>query len=495
MKKKRIITVIVFYLFAVCGFSQNSWYVSEFGNDNTGNGTEENPWATITFAMDENFVIDGDTIHIAGKITGDGDPESGIQVFKDLIFKGIDKETSIIEADFSASSATGRVLTIWDIAEVKLINLTIKNGYFNANSFQQGAGILNWGNLSLENCIVMDNYCENEFLGGGIYNQFGSLFLNNTYVQSNFSMFGGAGLVSEGGNVIIENTSFALNFTQQNLAGGGAIYITDNANVSISNCTLYFNLMGLNSFGAGIYIKADDGDINIDIVNTTIADNEAGAGSAGIGIYVENETSNNVNLTLKNCIVSNGTSNNFGQNGDVFTDRTNTLCRDASLPDGGVNGNIDNANPLIETFMNHGGLTPTCSIAEASPAVNAGTDVGAPETDQRGYPRNGITDMGSFEFQLNTGISKKTELSISEIYPNPTSGIANLIVADTYSDIEIELFDYFGKKVKVGFIRTLPGKIEIDLSDHPNGIYFLKIISSDGKSFETLKIIVDSHRQ
>jgi hypothetical protein len=102
--------------------------------------------------------------------------------------------------------------------------------------------------------------------------------------------------------------------------------------------------------------------------------------------------------------------------------------------------------------------------------------------------------MGSFEFQLNTGISKKTELSISEIYPNPTSGIVNLIVANNYSDIKFELYNYSGKKMKVGFIETIPGKIQIDLSDQPNGIYFLKIISADGKLADSLKIVVVSNR-
>jgi hypothetical protein len=248
--------------------------------------------------------------------------------------------------------------------------------------------------------------------------------------------------------------------------------------------------MGLNSFGAGIYIKADNGDIIVDILNTTIADNEAGAGSGGIGIYIDNEASNNVNLTLKNCIVSNGTSDNFGQNGDAIIDRTYTLCRDASLPDGGVNGNIDNANPMIETFMNHGGLTPTCSIAEPSPAVNAGIDEGAPETDQRGFPRYEVTDMGSFELQLNTGLLEKAELSVIELYPNPTSGVVNVITDHIYSDIKFELFDFSGKEMKGNFIEIKRGQMQIDLSDKPDGIYFLKITSSDGKLFETVKIVV-----
>jgi len=492
MKNRRFIITYLLCLITVQGFSQNSWYVSENGNDITGTGSEVNPWATITNAMDESFVVDGDSINIIGTLTNDVMSEFGIQIFKDLVFIGVAKETSIIQADIAVSSATGRVLTIWDVAEVKLINLTIRNGYFDANSFQSGAGILNWGNLTIENCIVMDNYCENSFLGGGIYNQFGTLILSNTYIHSNFSMFGGAGMVTEGGSVIIEKSSFALNFTQQNLAGGGAIYITDAADVSITNSTLYFNLLGLNSFGAGVFIKADDGDISVDIVNTTIADNEAGDGSFGHGIYIDNETLNNVSLTLLNCIISNGNSENYGQNGSgiISIERTNTLSSDASLQDGGINGNINNSNPMIETFMDHGGLTPTCSIGETSPAVNIGNDEGAPDTDQRGFPREGITDMGSFEFQLNTAISEKRDISIVDLYPNPASGIVNIIFYTHYSNIEYEMYDCSGNNLKVNFVEITPRHIQIDLSDMPNGIYFLKMVSQDSKLSESVKIVV-----
>lgn len=60
------------------------------------------------------------------------------------------------------------------------------------------------------------------------------------------------------------------------------------------------------------------------------------------------------------------------------------------------------------------------------------------------------------------------------IYPNPTKGIVNLSIADHIELNEIVLFDMSGK-----MIRTIPvikqEQFEIDLSDLPKGIYFVKV--------------------
>ena len=354
---------------------------------------------------------------------------------------------------------------------MKLINLTIRHGYFDAFSSQFGAGILNWGHLTLENCIVATNHCDNELLGGGIFNQFGTLIMNNTYVHSNFSVFGGAGMVTEGGTVTIENSSFALNFTQQNLSAGGGIYITDAANVSITNSTFYYNMLGENSFGGGICVIADDGDINLDILNTTIADNEAGIGSHGKGIFIDNQTTNSVNLTLKNCIVSNSNSGNFAQNGSgtITVNRTHTICKDESLPDGGTNGNLDNTDPLIVTFLDHGGLTPTSAIAETSPAINTGTDDGAPLTDQRGFARDGITDIGSYEYQSTVNININNKPNIV-IYPNPARNYI-CIKLDNEIISSVNITDISGKTIHT----TNSNENIINISNLAAGAYFLKI--------------------
>ena len=91
----------------------------------------------------------------------------------------------------------------------------------------------------------------------------------------------------------------------------------------------------------------------------------------------------------------------------------------------GVNGNRVGVNPLLDSagLQDHGGPTPTIALRHDSPAINAGNNAlavdseGAPlEFDQRGagFPRkvHGKVDVGAFEVQnvppvlaANTGIT------------------------------------------------------------------------------------------
>ena len=53
---------------------------------------------------------------------------------------------------------------------------------------------------------------------------------------------------------------------------------------------------------------------------------------------------------------------------------------------------------MLFALANNGGYTETCALATNSPAINAGADVSAPPTDQRGYVRAGTSDIGSYEY-------------------------------------------------------------------------------------------------
>ena len=57
-------------------------------------------------------------------------------------------------------------------------------------------------------------------------------------------------------------------------------------------------------------------------------------------------------------------------------------------------------NPLLVQLGNFGGDTNTFALFFTSTAINAG-DASAPHRDQRGYLRNGQSDIGAFEFQGN----------------------------------------------------------------------------------------------
>jgi hypothetical protein len=66
-----------------------------------------------------------------------------------------------------------------------------------------------------------------------------------------------------------------------------------------------------------------------------------------------------------------------------------------------VASDITNTNALLGPLQNNSGPTLTHPLLPGSPAIDAGTGVGAPSVDQRGFPRpsgNGV-DIGACEFR------------------------------------------------------------------------------------------------
>ena len=80
---------------------------------------------------------------------------------------------------------------------------------------------------------------------------------------------------------------------------------------------------------------------------------------------------------------------------------------------------------------------------------------------------------------LSSGINNY-ETPVFKIYPNPTTGILNV---RGYGIESIEIIDFTGRSLKYF------GTLTIDLSDHPKGIYFVKIRTIE--SVITRKIIVE----
>ncbi len=53
------------------------------------------------------------------------------------------------------------------------------------------------------------------------------------------------------------------------------------------------------------------------------------------------------------------------------------------------------ADPQPQNLADNGGPTMTIAIPQGSPAINAGSNTGAPSSDQRGYTRDGQCDIGA----------------------------------------------------------------------------------------------------
>jgi hypothetical protein len=70
-----------------------------------------------------------------------------------------------------------------------------------------------------------------------------------------------------------------------------------------------------------------------------------------------------------------------------------------SLGNSTVVGTPITIDPNLGPLQNNGGPTMTMALASTSAAIDAGSSIGAPATDQRGCPRNvGLApDIGAYE--------------------------------------------------------------------------------------------------
>lgn len=89
-----------------------------------------------------------------------------------------------------------------------------------------------------------------------------------------------------------------------------------------------------------------------------------------------------------------------------------------------------------------------------------------------------------------TGLDE-IELGSAQVYPNPTNG--NLYVSVSFSqsqDLSIRVFNALGEVVShVQENGTMGGTFNIDLSDRTNGIYFIEMMTAEGKV--TKKVVLN----
>jgi hypothetical protein len=86
-----------------------------------------------------------------------------------------------------------------------------------------------------------------------------------------------------------------------------------------------------------------------------------------------------------------------------------------------------------------------------------------------------------------TGVNEIYNSAAFSVFPNPTSGIFNLKMSQ-FENEQIQIHNVFGKCIHQQVCKSAIQ--QIDLSSHPSGIYFLKIISQNGSS-AVKKIVIN----
>ncbi len=356
-------------------------------------------------------------------------------VDKNLTLAGGGDEDTFIQAAETLDNANSEVFRIVGPANVMISDVTIRHG--------RGSGVASWGGtLTLVDSIItriqgrgisniggvltLISSIVSENAGGGISSwetrefQGGSVTLRGSTVSDNVDATGG-GLNISGGTAILIDSTISGNSADANPSGGGVaggIYmaggmlILNNSTVSgntarhrgggifkfgfgtltLTNSTVSGNTATLND-GGGIFSGT-----RATFVNSTVVENQAGG--RGGGVYNDGTLVELVN-TL---IAQNSASNGPDCSGKLASLGHNLVGNSIGCNFGAAGGDQVSfqlgIDPRLGPLQDNGGPTDTHALLEGSPAIDAGDDGAAPETDQRGVhrPRGTSSDIGAFEF-------------------------------------------------------------------------------------------------
>jgi predicted outer membrane repeat protein len=271
---------------------------------------------------------------------------------------------------------------------------TLTNVTFSGNMASYGGGMYNNGSPTLTNVTFSDNTASTS--GGGMHNSFSYSTLTNVTFSKNTASAGG-GMYNSGSSLILTNVTFSGNSATEN---GGGMYSFGSYS-TLTNVTFSGNSA---AFGGGMYNEISSSPT---LTNVTFSGNTASTSGGGMwnGSYSS--------PTLTNCIL-------WGDGyGEIYNDATSSPTVIYSIVQGGHAGT---GNKLTDpTFVD--AVNGDLHLKAGSPAIDAGTNTGAPATDLGGRARpldgdgdgTATTDMGAYEVGLwrvdkdatgtNTGVS------------------------------------------------------------------------------------------
>jgi CSLREA domain-containing protein len=364
---------------------------------------------TINFAVTGTILLTSGELDDGGKnltITGPGSPDQ-----------------LVIQRDTNA--APFRIFDFGGAASVS--GLTISWGRATFTGAIGGGGIVSRDDLTLNNCVVVDNRAKS--FGGGIAHLGGTLtlinctFSRNSLVDAIIYGDDGGGAVQNAATAKVRNCTFDNN----NAGGQGGAIHNWGGSIEVIDSTFYRNRA---HFGGGILNQGDLDDATATILNCTFSENIGGSsGGAGIMNFAQ---LHNASLTLGNTILNNGTN---GPNSDLnlyiafgdFTSRGYNLCADDAHGRLTGPGDLLNTNPKLDShgLVYEAGYTKTLALAPGSPAIDKGKSFGV-TTDQRGYPRTvdnpnipsasggDGTDIGAYE-TASDPIQVETNLTVTTL--------------------------------------------------------------------------------
>ena len=447
-------------------------YVDLEGSDESGDGSEENPYRTIQKGIDK--ANSGDTVIVKPGLYVENINFYGKNIKVGSLFQTTN-DTSYINSTIIDGDSVTTVVTFNQGEDTLCVlkGFTIQNGYAD-----DGGGIyIDNASPKLQNLKIFKNSAEKN--GGGIYICNGKPILKKLLITENDADVHGGGieLMSSSSptliNIKIENNTCS--------SDGGGIHCQNN-DLSFVNMLFKNNSA---SHGGGIAFYNSDSKL----INCTLSSN------SGDGVYLDR----NSHLIIQNCILFNpGREVEFCG----YNDPDTVEIKYSDLED--INGSwgiVTNNNGVVikgdgnidadPQFVDSG--SEPCQLSSSSPCRNAGdpdtTDLGLPGYDLAGNPRisENHIDMGCYEYQGPSSIADNEQIPkvffLKQNYPNPFNPITTIEYGlPKASDVKIEIFNILGQRVfsyKKEKKEAGYHKILINGSNFSSGVYFYRFVADD----------------
>jgi hypothetical protein len=284
------------------------------------------------------IAANGDTIAFSQTLVGQTITlTSGqLNVFRSVRIEGLGANFLTVSGNDSS-----RVLEVFSPSTVSIFGLTITHGKDTAFG---GAGLYNFGNLTLTDCAIVNNSFEptgfGTIGGGGIGNGGPLTLVGCTVAHNNVTRGFGGGIYNGFGTVTLTDSTVADNTVLLGDGGG----ILNNRSLTVDRCTIADNSAAADLGGGGIFNNGFD----LSITASTISGN---SGPTGGGIYSQGP------LTVTASTLS-GNAATAGFGGGLFNQA------DLTLTDSTVSGNTatgGNGGGIYESFGSTSLIT-SCTI-------------------------------------------------------------------------------------------------------------------------------------
>jgi uncharacterized repeat protein (TIGR01451 family) len=250
---------------------------------------------------------------------------------------------------------------------------------------------------TLNNLVFSGNLSGDD--GGGMYCRYGDLSLTNVTFAGNRADDGG-GLNIKGSRVTLDGAVFSGNRAFQLGGHGGGIRLDDyggaSAVLTVTNGVFSGNDASMFTEGRGGGIYNNDGQVTL--VNVSFASN--GADWGGSAMF----NGSSATAVLTNAIVwDNACSDQITGNAGTSISIDHSLIQ-GGCPSQAVCTDVITNDPRfvsVPDWLYAPIQSGDLRLFPNSPAIDSGTNVGAPDTDLRGEsrPHNGIVDLGAYETQ------------------------------------------------------------------------------------------------